>query len=143
MMANNTTEPAFPVLCLSRDDSISVAESMEALSRANALAFFRSRYFHDLIIVDSRAQRFTVVRAEVDPPLSVLTRAVVRVLNRRLRVKLDLEVKGSMALEDAKKLIKVWLDRAPDFWEAGRDLEDWKQAVDSAPSARQLIALFS
>jgi hypothetical protein len=109
------SEPLFPVLCLSHDNSISVAENLEALGRANALAFFRNRYFNGLIIIDSRAQRFRVVRAEVAPPLSTLARAVVRVLNRRVRVKLHLEAESSMSLDDAKRLVKVWLDRARIF----------------------------
>ena len=137
------TGPVFPVLCLSNDNSISVSENLEELSRANALALFRNRYFDGLIVIDSCVQRFLVVRAEVVPPLSPFARAVVRVLNRRLRVKLHLEVECSMSLDDAKKLVKVWLDRAPDFWEASRDIEEWRRAVDSAATARRLIALFS
>jgi hypothetical protein len=116
---------------------------MEALSRANALAFFRNRYFDDLIIFDSHAQAFKVVRAEVVPPLSRVARAVVRALNRRLRVTLYLEIQQSMSLDDAKKLVKAWLERAPDSWEASRDIEEWRRAVDSADTARGLIMLFS
>jgi hypothetical protein len=138
-----TAEPVFPVLCLSQDSSISVAESPERLHRANALAFFRNRYFEDMIVMDSQARQFRVVGADVVPALSVSGRWTARLLNKSLRVNLRLAPQGPGSLDDAKRIVAGWLDRAPDFWEASRDIGEWKDMVARADTARVLIALFS
>lgn len=57
-------ELAFPVLCLSRDTSISVADDKAALMRCNALAFFKNRYFDNLLVIDSRRGAFRVTDAQ-------------------------------------------------------------------------------
>jgi len=135
--------PVFPVLCLSHDSSISVADSPERLQRSNALAVFKNRYYDDLIIIDAEANRFRVVRAEVVPPLSAVGRWTARVFNRRLRVELELEEQESGSLEAAQRVVIEWLGRAPDFWEASRDLAEWKALVPRASTVKALVALFS
>lgn len=133
----------FPVLCLSRDSSISVAESAERLHRCNALAFFRNRYYDDLVLIDSAARRFRVVRAEVVPPLSTVGRWAARALNRRLLVRVQLEEQGAPSLDEAKRIVIDWLGRAPDFWEASRDIGAWRDLVAGAGTAKSLVTLFA
>ncbi|HEU4343107.1 MAG TPA: hypothetical protein VFU31_16260 [Candidatus Binatia bacterium] len=136
-------ELLFPVLCLSQDSSISVAESAERLHRCNALALFKNRYYDNLLVIDSKADRFRVERAEVVPALSAVGRWTARVLNRKLQVELQLEQEGSGSLDDAKRIVSEWLGRAPDFWEASRDIEEWREMVARAGTVGGLIALFS
>ena len=131
----------FPVLCLSRDSSIAVAETSERLRRCNARAFFKNRYYDGLLIVDATPARFRVVRAEVVPPLSAIGRWTARAVNLRLHVELQLEAQGATSLGEAKRSVVEWLDRAPDLWEASRDLDEWKRLVARAGSAKALIAL--
>lgn len=133
----------FPVLCLSRDSSIAVAETSDRLHRCNALAFFANRYYDGLLVIDSTAARFRVVRAEAAPALSAIGRWIARAVNRRLRVELQLEALGPASLDEARRTVLEWLDRAPDFWEASRDLAEWKRLVAGAGSPRALIALFA
>lgn len=137
-----TTELMFPVLCLARDSSISVAETRDRLNCCNAQAFFKNRYFDDLIIVDSRAEQFRVVRAEADPPLTGLQKWLTRAFNRRLTVHLELQREAPASMEGAKRQVIIWLEKAVDFWEETRDLAEWKQVVESARDMRQLIQLF-
>lgn len=143
-MTNQATvgELAFPVLCLSRDRSIAVAESPERLERCNALAFFRNRYFEDLMVVDSTGRCFRVARAEPVPPLTGLNRTLARALNRRLRVSLALGPAERRSLDEVKALVREWMDRAPDLWEASRDLDEWRAAVAGAATLPALIRLF-
>ena len=51
----------FPVLCLSRDHSISPVDTLDRLRQCNARAFFENRWFDDLLIIDSDASLFRVV----------------------------------------------------------------------------------
>lgn len=139
----NTTALTFPVLCLSQDSSISVAESAERLHRCSALAFFKNRYYDNLVVIDSKASRFRVVRAEVVPALSTIGRWTARAFNRWLQVELHFEAQGSGSLDDAKRMVNEWLRRAPHFWEESRDIEEWRDMVVRASTAKGLIALFS
>jgi hypothetical protein len=136
-------EPIFPVLCLSQDGSILVTETPDRLGRCNALAFFKNRYYEGLLLIDSEADRFRVVRAELVPTPSIVSRLVTRVLNRRLEVRVQMEPEGVGTLDDAKGIVNAWLDRSPDFWEASRDIEEWREMIGRAGTARALIALFS
>lgn len=137
-----TTELTFPVLCLSQDRSISVAESPEGLNRCNALAFFKNRYFDDLLIFDSHAERFRVVRVEATPPLAGVRKWLTRALNRRLTVHLELRREAPRSIEEAKRQVVIWIEKAADVWEETRDLSEWKQVVEGARDMRQLIRLF-
>jgi hypothetical protein len=143
MHSATTTEPIFPVLCLSQDGSIAVADSAERLRRCNALAFFKNGYYDDLVVIDSRTNRFRVARVRVVPALSTVGRWFARVLNRRLQVELQLEATGSGSLDDAKQIVTEWLAREPDLWEASRDLDEWRAMVARAGTASALIALFA
>lgn len=142
-MASPHPQPTFPVMCLSRDGSISVADSAEALRRCNARALFKNHYYEDLIVIDSAENRFRVVSAAPVPTPSSLGRLVARVLNRKMTVDLVCEPEGPIHLDDAKRTVNEWLDRSPDFWEASRDVEVWRQMIARANSASSLIGLFS
>ena len=143
MSVVTTAALKFPVMCLSRDHSITVIEGAVRLHQCNALAFFKNRYHESLVIIDAEGRRFRVVRAEVVPALSTPGRWIARALNRRLHVELQLEAEGSGSLEDAKRLVNDWLGRAVDFWEASRSIEEWRDLVARASTARELIALFA
>ena len=133
----------YPVLCLSRDNSVSVAASSEHLRRCNATAWFRNRYFEDLRLLDASATPYRVRSAALVVPLSVWRRFLVRLLNRRLVVTLDLEALAPPSLAEAKRTVTAWLHRAPDFWEASRDLSEWERLCSQAPSMEALCSLFA
>src|SRR5688572_21085448 len=103
-----SAEPSFPALCLSQDGSISVADSAEALRRCNALALFKNRYYEDLIVIDSAANRFRAVSAAPVPTPSPFGRLVARVLNRKMMVDLKWEPQGPTPLDDAKRTVNEW-----------------------------------
>jgi hypothetical protein len=132
----------FPVLCLSQDSSIAVAQNAENLARCNARAFYRNRYFDKLLVIDSKAAPFAVTAADPPVELQGLKRLVVRLLNRRFHVRLQLVPAGIASLVDAKAQVVEWLGRAPDFWEESRDLAEWRELVAQAESMKQLVGLF-
>lgn len=47
-----------------------------------------------------------------------------------------------MSFEEVQDCILAWLDLNPEFWEASRDMSEWREAVRAAGSASDLIALF-
>jgi hypothetical protein len=133
-------ELAFPVLCLSHDTSISVAEDAAALTRCNALAFFRNRYFENLLVIDSRGAAFRVTAA-VPEPLSTIRYTALRLTNGAMRATLQLSPEP-MTLAEIRKSVLAWLNLAPEFWEASRDMNDWRAAVGAAHSVNELVSLF-
>jgi hypothetical protein len=133
-------ELAFPVLCLSRDTSISVADDEAALTRCNALAFFRNRYFENLLVIDSRAAAFRVTAASPEP-LSPIRSTALRLTNGVMRVTFQLSPEP-MTFAEIRKAVLAWLDLTPEFWEESRDMEEWRDAVGAARSVGDLISLF-
>lgn len=138
-----TADLAFPVLCLARDSSISVAHRPEDLAQCNALAFYRNRYFDQLHVIDSNAAPYVVTQARLDRQQGGVRRFLARLLNRRLIVVLRLAPAGPPSLADAKTHLISWVDREPSFWEASRDLEEWRRLIRSAPDIAALVRLFS
>jgi hypothetical protein len=134
---------SFPALCLARDTSIIVVESPDGLRQCNALAFFKNRYFDDLLIFDSSAAQYRVASATPAEPLTGMKKLLVRVLNRRLTVQLSLTREAGASLETAKDRVLAWLRKEPDFWEASRELSEWERVVKAAPDMRRLIELFA
>lgn len=135
-----TPELTFPVL--SQDSSIAVADRPETLRSCNAVALLKNRYYENLVIIDSGGNRYRIVDVKVVPPLSTLSRWSARILNSRLQVELEIESLGPGSLEDAKRIVSEWLDRAPDFWEASREITEWRRLIARANSAKELIAIF-
>ena len=134
---------SFPILCLSRDTSISVAAAPERLTRCNAVAFFKNRYFDDVVILNANAEQFRVVQAEPHPRLTGARRWFTRVFNRSIVVNLQLRREGAPSIDRAKQQVIAWLDKAPDFWEESRDLSEWKLMINDATDIRQVVQLFS
>lgn len=134
---------SYPVLCLSRDTSISVAETEERLEQCNARAFFTNRYFDDLILLDANAQVFMVVASQPAQPLTGVSLWWARIRNAKFAVRLQLEKTAPASLEAAKERVVIWLEKSPEFWEASRDLDEWKRLVRNARDMRQLVALFA
>ena len=134
---------SFPVLCLSRDTSILVIAGPEQLQRCNALAFFKTRYFDDLLIFDSSCAHYRVVRCELVTPLTGIRKWLIRALNRPLTVELTLQTERQASLSTAKEHVLVWLKKAPGFWQESRDMADWERLVKAAPDMRRLIQLFA
>ncbi len=133
----------YPVLCLARDGSISVATSADELCRCNALAWFRNRYFDDLRLFDATATPHRVVTALLATPLRGWRLLAARVANRQLLVVLDLERVGSPSLADAQATAIEWLRRAPDFWQESYELPEWERFVSEARTMEALCAVFS
>lgn len=136
-------ELAFPVLCLARDTSIVVAQSADHIRRCNAVAFFKNRYFDELIVFDSSGAQYRVVKATLAEPVTGVKRLLVRAFNGRLTVDLRLQREAAASLETAKDRVVAWIRKDPDFWEASRELSEWERMVKTAPDMRQLITLFS
>ncbi len=134
---------SFPVLCLSRDTSITTAESPERLQGCNARALFTTRYFEDLIVFDSTGEQYRVLSAEMSPPLTGMRRWLARAFNRSLTVRLELQRENAVSLATAKQHVLIWLKKDPDFWEESRDIDDWERLVDAAKDMRRLIELFA
>lgn len=140
-----TVEPSdltFPVLCLSRDSSIVPSWDREGLCRCNALAFWSNQYYRDLRVFDSTGTEFTVVDAQLQQPMSPARRFLARLINQSLSVRLRLRVEGPPSLAKAKERVSEWLDRAPEFWEAADDLDEWKRRISACEAMADLIAVF-
>ena len=142
MSAVGPDELTFPVLCLSRDTSIVVAQDAARLKRCNALAFWGNHYFRDLRVIDSKGIAYTVVEAEPERAYSLMARLLARLINGELVVRLRLRSEGSPSLATAKHLAREWLDIAPEFWEASADLDDWKARVMACNDMSELIKVF-
>jgi hypothetical protein len=132
----------FPVLCLARDSSIAVAQNADELARCNARAFYRSRYFDQLLVIDSKATQYSVAAARPPSELLGLRRLLVRLFNRQFRVPLQLAPTGVASLADAKTRVLEHLGRAPHFWEESRDLAEWKELIARARDIEQIVRLF-
>lgn len=133
----------FPVICLSRDNAISPCEDAARLGRCNALAYFKNRYFEDLLIIDADFAQFRVNKAELFPELGPVQRVIARLINRKLRVRLDMEKIATPNADDAKAKISAWFDREPQFWEETAGVAAWKRRVERAPNMHALTKLFS
>lgn len=124
----------FPVLCLSRDASIAVAENAERLERCNALAFFKTRYYDDLVICDSKGAQYRVSRFELATPLSGIKKWLIRAWNRPLMiVRLTVERERQGSLTTAKEHVLIWLNKDPGFWEECRDMAEWERRGQGRP----------
>jgi len=132
----------YPALCFSRDRSLVVARDASDLTRCNAVAFWKNRYFEDLLIVDAAGRRFRVESAQPDPEVGAMDQYVARLLNRRFRVNLRLRPEGRMALIEIKRTAIEWIEKAPDFWSASRELSEWSRQITSCRSVVGLARLF-
>lgn len=132
----------FPVLCLSRDSSVVPARDPEGLCRCNALAFWRNQYYRDLQIFDSTGAAYTVVEAQLPQAMSSTRRLLARLINQSLSVNLRLRSEGPPSLAKAKERVSEWLDKAPEFWEAADDLDEWKRRISACETMADLIAVF-
>ncbi len=132
----------FPVLCLSRDFSVVPARDPEGLCRCNALAFWRNQYYQDLQIFDSTGSAYTVVEAQLRHPMPSARRFLARLINQSLSVELRLRAEGPSSLAEAKERVSEWLDKAPEFWEAADDLDEWKRRILACETMADLIAVF-
>ncbi len=133
---------AFPVLALSRDSSVSVHRDAERLSTCNAIAYWRTRYHEDMLIIDSNAAAYRVLSVEPVERITRLRRILLRTFNGRVRVNLELRAEGPPSLDRAKRMAEEWLDRAPYLWEAAEDLDAWKSRVVGCRSMSELIRVF-
>jgi hypothetical protein len=134
---------SFPCLCLARDTSITVVDGPDELRRCNALAFFKNRYFEDLIIIDSSAAEYRVTTAVPAEPVTGIKKWFVRAFNSRLTVQLSFRREPGASLDAAKDRVLTWLRKDPDFWEASRELSEWERMVKAVPDVRRLIRLFA
>jgi hypothetical protein len=132
----------FPVLCLSGDTSVVPARDPGSLCRCNALAFWRNQYYRDLQIFDSTGSAYTVVEAQLRHRMPLARRLLARLINQSLTVELRLRTEGPSSLAEAKKSVSEWLDKAPEFWEAADDLDEWKRRISACETMADLIAVF-
>lgn len=132
---------SFPVLCLSQDSSIQVADSQERLERCNARAFFTTRYFEGMVLFDSSGNRFRVIATSLVSPEAGVRRWITRASNGEVKVRLQLEREALSSVDAAKHEVLDCIEKAPDFWEASRDLGEWRQLVRDARTMRDLLTL--
>ncbi len=132
-----------PVLCLARDDSISVARTATELRACNAVAWFRNRYFDDLRLFDAAGRSYRVSSAELVQPLHGWRRIAARILNKNLTVLLEVESLRGSSLDAAKLATIEWIHRAPEFWEAAFDLPELEALVRGSPDLETLCAIFA
>jgi len=133
----------YPVLCLARDNSVSVAWTPTELQACNAVAWFRNRYFDDLRLFDAVGSSYRVSSAELAEPLRAWRRVVVRFLNQNLAVVLEVESLSSPSLEAAKQATIEWIHRAPEFWEAAYNLHELEALVQQSPDMETLCAILA
>jgi hypothetical protein len=65
----------------------------------------------------------------------------MRLLNQRVSVRLSMEEIGPPSLELVKERVLEWIDRDPEFWDAGGDLAEVKGRISKASSVPQLAAI--
>lgn len=132
----------FPVLCLAREGSICSALDANDLCSCNTMALFKNRYFEGLSIFDAAGHHFIVRSAVPVSPLSGLSLLFARLVNKRLKVRIEIESTAAVSLNRVKESMVQWLHKQPEFWEASRDLRDWERAVTKASGVPSLAALF-
>lgn len=133
----------YPVLCLARDNSISVARTPTELQACNAVAWFPNRYFDDLRLFDAGGSSYRVSSAELAEPLHGWRRGFARILNQNLAVVLEVESLSGPSLEAAKQATIEWIHKAPEFWEAAYDLPELEALVHRSPDMEALCAVFA
>jgi hypothetical protein len=131
----------YPVLCLSRDTSISVRPDPGALCRCNAKALWGNRYFEGLLVFDSSARRYRVTDASPAVPVSAVRQGLMRLLNQSVPVRLSMEEIGPPSLEQVKERVLESIDGDPEFWEAGGELAELKSRIARASGVPQLAAI--
>jgi hypothetical protein len=94
-----------------------------------------------LLVFDSSARRYRVTDAQPAAPVSSLRRGVMRLLNQPVSLRLSLEEIGPPSLEEIKERVLEWVDRDPDFWDAGGDLAELRSRVSKASGIPELAAI--
>jgi hypothetical protein len=140
---NPVDSMVYPVLCLARDNSISVARTATELRACNTVAWFRNRYFDDLRLFDAAGRSYRVSSAELVRPLHGWRRVAARILNQNLTVLLEVESLRGSSLDAAKLATIEWIHRAPEFWEAAFDLAELGAQVRGSPDMEALCAIFA
>jgi hypothetical protein len=131
----------YPVLCLSQDTSISVRSDPAALGRCNAKALWTNRYFEGLLVFDASARRFRVTDAQPAAPVSPVRRLLMRLLNQSVSVRLRLEETGPPSVDAIKERVVEWIERDPEFWNAGGELAELKRRIVRAPNIPEIAAI--
>lgn len=132
----------FPALCLAREGSICTVLDANDLCSCNTMSLFKNRYFEGLNIFDATGHHFIVRSAEPATPLSGLSLLLARLVNKRLKVRLEIESTEAVSMNRVKESTVQWLHKQPEFWEASRDMRDWEVAVAKASGVPELAALF-
>ncbi len=137
------TELSYPVICLAQDGSIEPHFAAASIGRCNALAYWKNRYFDDLIVIDNEARMWKVAEAKpIDEP-GALGTLIARAFNRPLRVRLELHaVDDETGVMRAKRHVVEWLDRLPEFWEASAGLDSWRMQIGRCRTMEELALLF-
>ncbi len=136
-------ELSYPVICLARDGSIISYFGAESIGRCNAFGYWKNRYFDDLIVIDNQARTWKVVEATLVDEPGAAGRFFKRVLNRPLRVRLELRaIDDETGIMRAKRHLVEWLDRLPEFWEASAGLDAWRTQISRCRTIEELALLF-
>lgn len=131
----------YPVICFAQDTSVVVARDVIDITRCNATAFWKNRYFENLLVVDAAGRAFRVESAHPDPDVSFADQFVARFLNRRFRVSFRLNPEGRMSLAEIKRTLIAWIEKAPHQWTESRDVGEWKRVIASSRSVVGLARL--
>jgi hypothetical protein len=112
------------------------------LCQCNATAWFRNRYFEDLLVIDAAAKPYRVRTAELARPLRGWRSVLARSINQNLSVVLEMERDGEASVAAAKETAVEWIHREPEFWESSFALSEWERRVSSTSDMNGLTDLF-
>ena len=143
MYQADVAQIAFPVLCLSEDNSVCAFSSLGALSRCNATSLFHNHYYDGLLIFDANGSCFAVAGADLVAHQSKLARLIARLVNKHFVVQLRISRSPTLSFAEIKAMVLEWVHRTPDYWEASRDIGDWETSISDASSVPDLVALFA
>lgn len=138
-----TNTPVFPVLSLSRDGSIVPYDDEESLTSCNARAFWRNRYYDDMLVFDADSRAWRVREVSVLSPPDGLARTFARLTNGPLRVTLTWSREPDRdGMDHARTQTEAWLKRDETFWEASADLQDWIGRVRGSTTIEEMLSIF-
>jgi len=142
---NVLTPIQFPALILGRG-LVVVIPSLDVISRCTALGF-KKRWYDGLILIDSDARRFNVVRARKlrGLPYELTFRDFLGLLDGNPRWQVELVFAPDppkISFEQIEAIIQESFKRERNFWESMSDFEEFEGRVAGANSLEQIFAAF-
>jgi hypothetical protein len=120
---------------------VCVARTPSEIERCQAVVFWRGRFYEGLRLVDANGEAYDVVNAAIRKPASAFTQRLIRFLELRVVVELEIRHRGPASLPDVVLAVDSAIDDDPEAFEefSRRSVSWWKQAMARCVTLRDLM----